>query len=622
MKPIRVLEALFVAGCLAGATAFFACQGSIGDLTGADNGASGGSGGPGGSGTVTPGSSSGSSSTSSSGGSGTPGKVLSGGLPPAPDATLAAESAGPLLMRRLTSTEYNDIVAHLLGDTTQPANQWTADPTTLSGYVAPTNVADLNVQLYFQSAQILVPNAIKNPTAAGNQLVVPPAGATMASQTAAATSFINSFGLLAYRRPVAAAELSDLLSIVFTPAITGGSTFSDAIGYVAQAMIQSPNFLYHWEIGPTAPTIDATSGLVALTPWQVASRLAMTLWADMPDAALLQAAQNNQLSTPAQISAQAARMYADPRAAQALYDLHLQWLLQVAGNITQLSETVKGSPLFTPAAAQALNGEFSEFLTSVYSPSGDGTLKTLLTAQYAYVNPDLAPIYGVTVKGTGFSKVQLDPTQRSGILTQLAFLNAQADVNQDNPVRRGLAVYVNLLCGAVNPPPDFVPSLPTTVIPGQTTRAKFLVHASSPCATGCHTIFDPPGFAFENYDAIGAYRTTDNGGVVDATGTMQTPGGCAAGDPCGSTISFKNAVDLVSQLSENTETAWCASRNWYRYASGRPETDSELGSLQLAYRAGEATAGFSLRDMLTSLVASKAFLYRTPSPGETLSTHL
>ena len=139
----------------------------------------------------------------------------------------------------------------------------------------------------------------------------------MASQTAAATSFINSFGLLAYRRPVAAAELSDLLSIVFTPAVTGGSTFSDAIGYVAQAMIQSPNFLYHWEIGPTEPTIDATSGLVALTPWQVASRLAMTLWADMPDSALLQAAKNNQLSTPAQIAAQATRMYAD-RSAQPL----------------------------------------------------------------------------------------------------------------------------------------------------------------------------------------------------------------------------------------------------------------------------------------------------------------
>ena len=97
-----------------------------------------------------------------------------------------------------------------------------------------------------------------------------------------------------------------------------------------------------------------------------------------------------------------------------------------------------------------------------------------------------------------------------------------------------------------------------------------------------------------------------------------TPGGCSAGDPCGSTITFENAVDLLSQLSVNSEAQWCAERQWYRYAAGRPETAAELGSLQLAYRAGMATPGFSLRDMLTNLLTSKAFLYRTPSAGETL----
>jgi hypothetical protein len=234
------------------------------------------------------------------------------------------------------------------------------------------------------------------------------------------------------------------------------------------------------------------------------------------------------------------------------------------------------------------------------------------------VNAALAPIYGVTAPGSGFTKVSLDPTQRAGILTQTAFLSAQADVNQDNPVRRGLAVFENLLCGEVNPPPAFVPSLPTTLSAGETTRQLFAMHASSACAQGCHTVFDPPGFAFENYDAVGAYRTTDNGTAVDATGTFITPGGCAAGEPCGSTITFKNAVDLVTQLAVNTETQWCAERNWYRYAAGRTETSAELGSLQIAYRAGAATPGFSLRDMLTSLVGSKAFLYRTPSPGEAL----
>jgi hypothetical protein len=522
-------------------------------------------------------------------------------------------------MRRLTAVEYDNIMSHLLGDTTQPGVTFPSDPIGLTGYVAPTTVADLNVQLYYQTAQALVATALANPTATGNQLVVPtPTSTTAAAQTAAATSFINSFGLLAYRRPVAAAEQSDLLSIVFQPAIAGGATFNAAIGYVAQAMLNSPNFLYHWEIGPTEPTLDTSTNLVPLTPWQIASRLALTLWADMPDTTLLTAAQNNQLSTAAQISAQVTRMYGDARASQALFDMNLQWLLQVAGNVTQLNETVKSSTLFTPTVAQSLQGEFTSFLSSVYSPSGDGTLKTLLTAPYAYINAATAPIYGVNVTGTTLTKTQLDPTQRAGILTQVAFLASQADVTQDNPVRRGLAVYENLLCGSVNPPPAVVPPLPTTIPAGETTRQLFATHASNACAQGCHTIFDPPGFAFENYDAVGSYRTTDNGTAVDATGSFVTPGGCEAGDPCGTTITFQNAVDLTTQLSTNSEAQWCAERNWYRYAAGRLETAAELGSLQLAYRQGAATPGFSIRDALTSILTSKAFLYRTLSPGETL----
>jgi hypothetical protein len=619
MKSVRWLQSSLLLGALGLGAAFSACQGSIGGPLGNGPGEIGGSSKSGQGGSTVASGTGGSGASGTSGGAGqTPGTPTPGALPPKAGDALAAESADRLVMRRLTNNEYDNIVAHLVGDTTQPGLLFPPDPIGVQGYDAPSGVADLNVQLYFQTAQTLIANAVAKPQAAGNQLVVP-AAATGAAQTASATQFIQTFGLAAYRRPVAAAELSDLLTIVFQPAVTAGATFAQAIGYVAQAMLQSPSFLYHWEIGPTASKVDSASGLVPLTPWQVASRLSMLLWADMPDKALLAAAQNNQLATPAQVSAQALRMYADPRATQALTDFHLQWLLQVAGNVTQLDETTKASNRFTPAVAQSLTGEFTQFLSSVYSPSGDGTFRTLLTASYTYANPALAAIYGVTVPGTGFTKVQLDPTQRAGIFTQLAFLASQADVSSDNPIRRGLAVYENLLCGGVNPPPAVVPGLPTSIPAGQTTRQRFSVHAESACAQGCHTLFDPPGFAFENYDAIGAFRTTDNGSPVDATGSFTTSGGCAAGTPaCGTTLTFTNAVDLVTQLASNPEAQWCTERNWFRYAVGRMETPAELGSLQLAYRVATANAGFSLRDMLTSLVTSKAFLYRAPSPGETL----
>lgn len=120
--------------------------------------------------------------------------------------------------------------------------------------------------------------------------------------------------------------------------------------------------------------------------------------------------------------------------------------------------------------------------------------------------------------------------------------------------------------------------------------------------------FDPLGFAFENYDAVGAYRTVDGGKPVDATGTTVTPGGV--------TISFNNAIELTSKLAESDEVKWCVTKNWFRYMLGRPETDAEKGSMELAFRTASATPGYSLRDVILSAVRSMAFRFRTVSPGE------
>jgi len=603
MKSSRALESAVAIGSLVGAAAFAGC----GRL--AEFGASEKDGGSS--------SSTGSRPTDGGGGDGGRGKVLANGLPPAIGATPQAQSSGTMVMRRLTNTEYDNIMTHLLGDTTQPAASFPIDPITPSGYDAPSSVAELNVMNYYQTSLPLVETAIASGTAPGNQLVVP----TMTG-VAGATQFIQSFGLLAYRRPVEAEELSDLLTIVFSPSIAEGESFSTAIGYVAVAMLNSPNFLYHWEIGPTEPTVGsagtggAIAGLVPLTPWQLASRLSMTLWADMPDAPLLQAAESGGLSTTAGIAAQVTRMYADPRFSQALYDLNLQWILQPAGNVTVLNQVAHTSPLWSNGAANSLEGEFTSFLTAVYT--GDGTYNALMTAPYAFIDSALAPIYGVSApSGTGFSQVQLNPAQRAGILTQTAFLASQADATRDDPFLRGLSVYENMLCGGLNPSPNLMPPLSMT-LGAVTTRDLFAdAVVPSPCQE-CHAIFDPPGFAFENYDAVGAYRTTDNGSPVDATGSFITPGGCKAGDPCGTTITFKNAVDLSTQLAALPEAQWCAERQWYRYAAGRLESIAEAGSLQVAYQAGARTPGFSLRESMAALLSSVAFSYRTPSPGEML----
>jgi hypothetical protein len=301
------------------------------------------------------------------------------------------------------------------------------------------------------------------------------------------------------------------------------------------------------------------------------------------------------------------RLLADPRATQSLFSFHQQWLLNSSLRIGDVTEIQKSSPLWTQAASDGVQTEFTQFLSSVYA-TGDGTLNTLFTAPYSFVNQDLAAIYGVTGPATGFAKVMLDPTQRGGIFTQTAFLASLANDVVDNPIYRGFSVYVKVLCGTINPPPANVP--PVNFITSGTTRQSFDAHGSSACAKGCHVYLDPPGFAFEHYDGIGQYRTTDNNLPVDSTGTFTTPGG--------TTITFVDAIDLAKQLAQSSEVQVCMDRQWTRYMMGRFETPAEEGSLELALNSASKTPGFSLRDMLTTLLTSKSFMYRAPSAGETL----
>jgi len=515
------------------------------------------------------------------------------------------------MMRRLTYREYDHMLADLVGDTTAPAeggNAWSPDPPNVVGYVAPTSVADLLVDLYNQTADAIVDTALQA-TAAGKaagKFSIPcksPSGT--AAETTCATQFITTFGLQVFRRPVSAAEQTDLLTL-FSKVRQLGLEFTGALGAVAKGMLQSPNFLYHWEIGPTRPVVGA-DGLIPLTPWQLASRMASLLWESVPDATLLQAAQSGALSTPAQVATQASRMLTDQRAASGLFNFHAQWLFSFGSQGRDLTQPMtKSSPLYTDAVAAGLQTEFADFIAAVYT--GDATLAALFTAPYTYANRDIAAIYGAQGPSTGFAKVMLDPTKRAGIFTQTAFLATLANDATDNPVYRGLSIYLKVLCGKVGSPPPNVP--PVTFLMNGTTRQSYDAHGMADCANGCHSRFDPPGFAFENYDGMGSFRTTEAGQAVDATGSFKTP--------AGATLAFTNAVDLAKQLGDSAEAQACIDRQWTRYLLGRPETPAEAGAMSVAYQKAAATKGFSLQDLLKTLMQSKAFMYRQASPGEAL----
>jgi hypothetical protein len=517
--------------------------------------------------------------------------------PPSMSSPPTAEAAGPLALRRLTTREYNNIVADLVGDTSRPADLFPADAPSDSGFVAPIEVGELHVQRYEEAAAKVADAAL-----AANTLAIPCTNPTAAAESACAKQFVQQFGRKAFRRPLTAMEEMGLTTL-FGQARTIGLDFKQSIGQTARAILQAPGFLYHWEAA-VVPTAGAANAVVPLTSHQIASRLSFFLWETMPDAELSAAADADTLLTPEAVEAQARRMLASPKSKLSLDNFHTHWLL--VENLDNLQKSAGKYPFYGDPLRASLAPALAEFTSSILGAGGDGTLKSLLTAPYAYVNAALAPIYGVTATADALTRVELPATQRAGILTQPTFLASRASPSASNPIYRGVSVYRQLLCGPPRAVPGNVPPVEPEVV-GKSTRDRYAGHAQGFCAT-CHAPFDPLGFAFENYDAVGAYRTMDGGKPVDATGTTVTPGGV--------TISFNNAIELTSKLAESDEVKWCVTKNWFRYMLGRPETDAEKGSMELAFRTASATPGYSLREVIVSAVRSMAFRFRTVSPGE------
>jgi hypothetical protein len=584
--------AVFLAPALLAPILAMSCTGAVsGGVTPSGSGATGG-----------PASGSGGSGPGSAAGGTLGGGVILIG----PGVTPVAESAGPLVLRRLTHREFNHTIQDLLGDTTNPADAWSVDDgSTNSGFQAPNGIDKTTLQFIEPSVDAIAESAV-----AQNRVTIPCTNpAVGAAETTCATQFITAFGRRAYRRPVTDLEKTDLLT-VFTTAHAAPISydFKTSIAQVIKAMLQSPNFLYHhWELGPTKPTRQGS--LVNLTQYQLASRLSYLLWESMPDNALLDAADAGMLSTPEQIATQAQRMMADKvRTANALYNFHVQWLQYP--NLGQVAKNTQRYPIFTDAFNAALEPEIAAFVSSVML-GGDGMLKTLLSAPYAFANATTAPAYGKTVTGTAMQRIDLDPTQRAGILTQAAFLSTAAEPGRSHPIRRGLIVYEQLLCGTVPAFNGVLPLVPEADgVNIVTTRQAYSSHDQMPCAT-CHKSFDGIGYAFENYDAVGTYRTKDNGQDVDATGTLTTP-------ILKTPFSFKNGVELTGFLATNDEVKSCVARQWFRYLLGRLEVAADEGSMQAAAKQANTNPAFSVPELLVGMVKSAAFRMRLPGTGESI----
>ncbi len=406
--------------------------------------------------------------------------------------------------------------------------------------------------------------------------------------------FVREFGARVFRRPLTSGEQTR-----YTALAMRGSDPVLGLRVALRGMLVSPSFLYRTELGERQP-----DGTYRLTGYEVASALSYALWGTLPDAALTAAAADGTLSSPAGIEREARRLVADPRARTAFASFALQWLeVEPVANATR-NQTLY--PTWSESLRASVMEEARRFVTHVVF-DGSHRLGELFTADYSFVNGELATHYGISgVTGTSFQRASWPSPDRAGVLGLSAVLARFAHSDQTSPIQRGIFVRENLLCQEFPPPPANAGGVPD-VDPRATTRARFAMHTSNAACNACHRYIDDVGFGFEGFDAIGRVRTTENGAMIDRVGSLldiESDGGMDA-------LRFATLRELGQALSSSQSARSCFARQYFRYARGYHETLADrCGVRSLVARFG--AAGDDVRELMVAVFAAPEFVLRSP----------
>ncbi len=412
-----------------------------------------------------------------------------------------------------------------------------------------------------------------------------------AQEAACARQIISTLAQRAFRRPVSEAMLQPLLAFYESGHQAGG--FETGVRDALAAILASPYFLYRVEGGGADSTYT-------LTDVELASRLSFFLWGSIPDDALLQAAMRGELAKPAALDAEVRRMLADPRAKSLSTDFAFQWL-----GMAKLDEIEPDSRLFPNAsgtldARPFLKRELELFVDSVLR--SEQPITALLTADYSYLNETLAMLYGIdTVKGGQFQRVTLPDSKRHGLLGKGAVLMATAYPNRTAPVLRGAWILERMMgTPAAQPPPNVGDLKDDARTKPATLRERFEQHSRNPTCFSCHGVMDPLGFALENFDTVGQYRTRDpeTGGAVDTAGVL--PDGTQISGP----DDLRNALMARPEQFVQTVTEHLMS-----YALGRHVDHRDMPVVRGIVRTA-ARDNNRFASIVSAIVASDAFRRR------------
>jgi cytochrome c553 len=495
-------------------------------------------------------------------------------------------------LRRLTHSQFNHTVRDLLGDQTKPADQFPPEDF-VNGFRNQSqgqSLSPLLIEAYSAAAEKLARNAFRGGDTHRLIPCKPSAGCR--------TRFVAEFGLRAFRRPLESEEQKRYEALM-----SRETDFLKGAQLVIEAMLQSSNFLF-W--------LDETSD-PKWKPYVTASRLSYSIWDSMPDAALFAAVARGELATPQGVEKTARRMLDDPRAREALAEFVGQWLR--FDRILTASKDRRKFPQFKRETAVAMTEEALAFVGDLVW--NDRNFMDLFTANYGYVDVELAPIYKVPAPAKEFDRVAFPVgSDRAGVLGQALFLALTAKPEDSSPTARGLFVREQFLCQHVPDPPAGVNTNlpPVTEAKPQTNRDRMSEHATNPSCATCHKLIDPIGFGLEKFDAVGAKRdrftldfTPERGEGrrgprktmdldIDATGYI-------AGIP---DSQFSSPAELGAVMAKSAQCQECVVKQYFRYTLGRMETPADRPAI---HRLLEEFRGsqFRFKELIVALARLREF---------------
>jgi hypothetical protein len=420
-----------------------------------------------------------------------------------------------------------------------------------------------------------------------------------AGETACAKKILEPLARRAYRHPVTGNEMDKLLT-AFGEGRKDG-TFEAGIAAGIRRMLMAPEFLFRIERDPVQVAANTP---YRITDLELASRLSYFLWSSAPDDSLLAAAEGGQLKDPAVLRSQVRRMLADPRAKNLVTNFGAQWLqLGVA-------EGVHPDPIiftdFDGSLRRSFIKETELLLQSVLL--GNQSVLELLNAKYTFVNERLARHYGIpNIYGDQFRRVEVNDGIRGGLLGQGSILTATSYPNRTSPVLRGKWILETILGSPPPPPPPNVPALPEA---GEghkvlSVRERLSEHRANPACASCHVRMDPLGFALENFDATGRWRTVETNGPADL---LPQPIDAEGQLPDGT--KFDGVIGLRQILNERSDQfVYTMTENLLTFALGRGADWYDAPVVRDALRAARKD-DYHFDTLVTAIVSSRPFQMR------------